>query len=157
MFRNTTAATPADEDQVLMNAIPLSVLELDIPTPTVGWGVELDRLGVAIVIDDIGRRCVSRAAARELITEHRENEARKARLREETEQRAIAADRQFRAQLSSGVPWYAMPAGVDPARALMEAELDAEYAGRRRRRSVLEDALDRTETLEFHSLQEEQP
>jgi hypothetical protein len=118
--------------------IPLAVFELDYPTPPLGWAAELGRRGVAIVLDDIGRPSIPRAAARDLLTEHRENEARKARLREEIERRAIAADEARRAALPKGIPAGAVPEGVSAGQLMM---LSDPMQGSRRQ-SVLEHALE---------------
>ena len=57
--------------------VPLSVLELDLPAPTTGWLIELDRRHIPIILDDLGRRAISRDDARVLLAEQRENERRK--------------------------------------------------------------------------------
>jgi hypothetical protein len=154
MFRSTVTAPAPPADVVdTSDLIPLSVLELDLPAPATGWLIELDRRGIAVVADDIGRDSLTKDDARELITEHRENEARKARHREETERRAIEADQQWRAQLSPGIPWYEIPAGVTAAEMWAQAEHDA----RPKRRSLLEDALANTGSMEYHPLRDEEP
>src|SRR5512132_4054269 len=99
--------------------VPLSELERDLPAPAAGWAAELDRRGVAVVTDDLGRAAVDRATARALFAEHRENEARKARRREEIEQRVIAADEARRAALPKGIPVNAVPTGVSAAELMM--------------------------------------
>jgi hypothetical protein len=130
--------------------IPLAVFELDYPTPPAGWAAELNRRGVAIVLDDIGRPSIPRAAARDLLTEHREEEARKARHREEIERRAIEADRAFRAQLSRGIPADAVPVGMTAAQLMMAADPMDE---RSQRESVLQHALRyRDGAIVYHSI-----
>jgi ParB-like chromosome segregation protein Spo0J len=135
--------------------IALSHLALDLEVPAAGWRAYLADRGVAVVVDDLGRPSITRGAARELITEHqrqhRENEARKARVREEAEARAIAADQQFRAQLNTGIPWYEIPAGVTAAEMWAQQEKDS----RPKRRTVLEDALAGDGSLIYHPLQDE--
>jgi hypothetical protein len=130
--------------------IPLSVLALDHPAPALGWDAEMARRGIPVELDDIGRPCIGRDSARALLAERREQQEAAARHREEVEQRAIEADRRFRARLRPGVPASLIPAGVAPARALMEAEQDAEA------RSLLDAMLDGTgDTMIYHSLADE--
>jgi hypothetical protein len=117
--------------------VPLSTLGLDLAAPAAGWAVELDRRGIPVEPDDLGRPSISRAAARELFAEHREDEARKARHREETERQAIEADRRFRAGLPGGIRSDAVPAGVTAAQLMM---LSDPMQGSRRQ-SVLEHSL----------------
>ena len=100
MFRTPVAEPDAPAPVQAVDTIPLSHLELDLPAPITGWLIELDRRGIQVVSDDIGRPSVSRDNARVLIAEHHQNEARKARMREEAEQAAIEADQQWRAQLA---------------------------------------------------------
>jgi hypothetical protein len=127
--------------------IPLSVLQLDLAAAGVGGlPAYLVGRGIAIKLDDIGRECVTRAAARDLLAEQRESEARKARKREEAERQAAERDREWRAQLHRGIPAGLIPEGVAPAAAMLQAAHDA----RPRRRSMLEDALDGSGTV-FHS------
>jgi hypothetical protein len=118
--------------------VPLSVIALDLPAPAAGWAFELERRGIPIVLDDIGRPSISRDAARDLLTEHCENEARTARQWEEIEQRAIEADQRFRASLPAGIRSDAVPEGVSAAELMM---LSDPMQGARRQ-SVLEHALE---------------
>ena len=62
-------------------------------------------------------------------------EAQMARHREAVERQAIELDQQRRAQLSPGVPWFMIPAGVSPAQAMAQAGRDAEPRRVSRRRS----------------------
>ena len=39
--------------------VPLSVLELDLPAPTIGWAAGLAEKGIGTVLDDLGRLCVA--------------------------------------------------------------------------------------------------
>ena len=114
--------------------VPLDYLELSLPAPTTGWHLELDRRGIPIETDDIGRECISRADARELILERRESEAR-ARAAAERNDAAIEARRL--AQLIPGTPWHEIPEGVTAAEMWAQREKDA----RPRRESVLDHAL----------------
>jgi hypothetical protein len=120
-------------------AVPLTELERDLPAPAAGgWAAELDRRGVAVVADDLGRPSVDRATARVLFAEHRESEARTARKRAELERRAVEADQRFRASLPGGVPADQVPEGVSAGLAMMLAD---PMQGPRRQ-SVLEHALE---------------
>ena len=90
------------------------------------------------MLDDIGRPSISRDAARDLLTERREQEAAAARHREAVEQRAIEADRRFRAALPGGVSAATVPPGVSAAELLM---LSDPFPSKRRQ-SVLEHSLE---------------
>jgi len=104
--------------------IPLSYLALDYERPVgVDWAAELTARGVAVVVDDLGRKCISRAAARELFAERREAEARQ---REQQTRIDIEHERLRLSRVSSGIPWYDIPAGVLPAAAMAQAARDAE-------------------------------
>ena len=118
--------------------ITLSVLELDCPSPPGGWVSELARRGIVVQEDDLGRAAIARVAARGLLTEHRENEARKARHRAEMERQAVEADRAFRAQLPRGIPVDAVPEGLTAAQLMMLSDPTGEE---QERESVLEHSL----------------
>jgi hypothetical protein len=155
MFKTTPATEPAPVEVALDELIPLSVLELDLPAPAAGWLMELDRRGIEVVTDDLGRAAISRDNARQLFTEQREAEARQRELAEQRDREAMERERAFRTALPKGVPWYELPAGMSPAEALMRTGLEAE-----RPRSVYTTLLDaelsgRNETLVYHSLQED--
>jgi hypothetical protein len=60
--------------------IPLVELELSLPAPVEGWTVFLAGRDIAITTDDIGRPASARVDARQLLTEQREHEARKAEM-----------------------------------------------------------------------------
>jgi hypothetical protein len=154
MFRTAPGAEPAS---VVMASppsepVPLSVLELDLPAPTTGWVAYLTERHIPILTDDLGRSAIRRDDARELLTEHREQrEATEARKREalaRQEQAAIEADKQFRAQLARGLPWYEIPDGVTAAEAWRPADLAAQP----KRKSLLEEALSNSGTLTYHAL-----
>jgi hypothetical protein len=55
-------------------------------------------------LDNVGRRSISRADARQLLSERRENEIRQREIAERQERQAIERDRQWREQLRSPVP-----------------------------------------------------
>jgi hypothetical protein len=118
--------------------IPLSELARDLPEPADGWAAELERRGVAVFEDDLGRPAVDRATARVLFAEHREQQEAAARRRAEIEQRVIAADEARRAALPKGIPASSVPPGVSAAELMM---LSDPMPGSRRQ-SVLEHALE---------------
>jgi hypothetical protein len=147
MFRSPVAADPPFSTNVEpaeqggnhgCHLIPLSVLELDLAAPPLGWNVYLAGRGIAVVDDDIGRPAVARADARMLIAEQREAEVRRREKAAELEQQAVEADQRRRAQIWRGVPAGLLPADVHPARAMLEASRDAR---RPRRVSPLQEAL----------------
>jgi hypothetical protein len=118
--------------------IPLSILELDLPAPSVGgWHHYLAECGIAIVVDDIGRDAIGRADAARLLGEKRAAEQRAREIASANEAQAIEADQAFRAQLWGGVRADRMPSDARPADVMLAAARDAEP----RRRSVLEDSL----------------
>jgi hypothetical protein len=119
--------------------LSLSHLELDLPAPTIGWAAGLAEKGVDIVTDDLGRACVARSDAKRLFDEQREAEARKREALARIEQEAVEKDRQPRAQIPRGLPWFEVPMGLTPAEALVATDPDRDK--RPRRTSVLEDAL----------------
>jgi hypothetical protein len=137
------ALTQTAADAVPADLIPLSHLALDLAEPAIGWAACLAERGISVQVDDVGRLSVSRADARRLFAERAEVEARQREVMERNEQRAIEADRAFRAGLPAGVPWYQMPDGVLPVHALTAAAA----AERPRRTSVLQDALAHGETV----------
>jgi hypothetical protein len=118
--------------------VPLTELERDLPVPAGGWSAELDRRGVAVVLDDLGRAAVDRATARVLFTEHHEAEARKARKQAELNRRAVEADQRFRASLPAGIPAGMVQEGISGGMLMM---LSDPMQGSRRQ-SVLEHALE---------------
>jgi hypothetical protein len=134
--------------------IPISHLELDLPAPTTGWLIELDRRHITVIDDDLGRKAISRSDARQLFGEHLEDEARRNRHREETERRAIEADQRFRSQIAAGIPFDAVPAGMTAAELMMASDPMSEGS---RRESVLEHALaHQAGAIVYHPLQEDQ-
>jgi hypothetical protein len=121
----------------------LSHLSLDLEELPIGWVAYLNNIGVEIVEDSIGRSAVSSVDARMLIAE-----VRKAEKRAALERHAVESDQQFRAQLWSGVPADRLPPDVHPAAVMLQVSRDAQP----KRKSVLQEALSRTDTLTFHSL-----
>jgi hypothetical protein len=129
-------------------AVPLSELALDLPAPAVGWVAELERRGVAVIEDDLGRLAVDRATARSLFAEHRQQQEEAARRREELEQRLIAADEARRAAIPKGVPLSEVPTGMTAAELLMSSD---PMQGPRRE-SVLEHALSNRGGAVYHPI-----
>jgi hypothetical protein len=104
---------------------------------------ELVGRGVEVVFDDLGRRCVSRDAARRLFAERAASEARRVEV-----QRRV--DEGF-AKSAAGVP-RGVPA-LEGASAF-ESMLAASPPDRpRRRQSVLEHALTNDGVLEYHPIE----
>jgi hypothetical protein len=142
MFRNAAPVTEPDAPDdvgtaVPTNLIPLSVLQLDLDPPAGGWDAYLTGRGVGIAVDDIGRKAISRADARQLFDEKREAEARAREIAQRQEHRAVERDRAFRAALPTGLHWTELPPGVSAAEVWAAAERDAQP----KRRTPLEDAL----------------
>jgi hypothetical protein len=67
---------------------------------------------------------------------------------ERQEQRFIEQEAQRQAGLHRGVPWYAIPDGVAPAAAMLQASKDAQP----RRVTPLQEALSQSGTLTFHPI-----
>jgi hypothetical protein len=153
MFRNSPPAVePAPVEVAPVDlTIPLSHLSLDVDEPNGGWTVYLTGRGIEVVSDHIGRSAISTADAKQLLDERREAEVRAQEIARRQESAFVAADQEFRARLPKGLPWYAFPDGVSPQEAWAQAEKDAQP----KRRTLLEDAFAREETLVFHSLQGE--
>jgi hypothetical protein len=125
-------------------------LERDLPAPAAGWAAELDRRGVAVVADDLGRAAIDRATARAIYAEARSQQEAAARRRAEIEQRVIAADEARRAALPKGIPVGAVPEGMSAGQLMMLS--DPERQGSRRQ-SVLEHALQHPSgALVYHPL-----
>jgi hypothetical protein len=151
MFRNSAAAVddlPQTGDEPAADLVPVSHLELDLAAPVDGWLAELERRGVEIVEDDIGRQAVARDVARMLISEHRENLARQREAVERNERLAEQRDREFRARLWGGIPADHLPIGVAPAAAMLQAAKDLQP----KRMTPLQHALSNTGEMVYHSL-----
>jgi hypothetical protein len=147
MFRTMPDTEPTPAEVPPADLIPLSVLGLDVAEPITGWEPFLTVRNIPTVFDDVGRKAVSRADARTLIAEHREQqeaaEAHQRAVRERQEAAAVEADQRFRAQLPSGIPWLDLPPGVTAAEVWAATEKNA----RPRRRTVLEDSLEHQGTV----------
>jgi hypothetical protein len=104
--------------------IPLSILELDLPAPTIGWAAGLAEKGIGTVLDDLGRLCVSRANARRLFEEKRAAEEHAREVRARNERAAVEADRVRRASMPKGLAWHEVPIGLTPAEAMVAGDPD---------------------------------
>jgi hypothetical protein len=124
------APDAVDHPAVPTEPVPLSVLELDLPAPTTGWLIELDRRNIEIVLDDLGRTSIARADAKMLLHEQRENERRQREAAEARDRAAVEADKAWRSQLSRGVSWLDMPPGVAPAAAMLAVDEDSRVSVR---------------------------
>jgi hypothetical protein len=123
--------------------IPLSVLGLDLAPSTAGWAADLAARGFSVELDDVGRLAVSREVARQLMAEKRESEQK---ARDAGVARDAEFERQRQANLPRGIPWYQIAPGQTPAEALIAA---GGGDGRPRRRSVIEDPLDRNSSVMY--------
>jgi hypothetical protein len=128
--------------------VPLSELERDLPAPADGWAAELDRRGVVVIEDDLGRASVERWVARNLFAEQREQQEVAARRRAAAEQRAIEAHQKFRDSLPGGIPVSAEVPGLTPAQLMMAAD---PMRGARRE-NPLEHALQNSGSAVYHPL-----
>jgi hypothetical protein len=148
MFKTTPAAEPAPVVEVEpVDLIPLSVLGLDVAEPTTGWTAYLTGRGIPIVLDDVGRKSVSRADARQLFDEKHESEARRREAVARREREAIEADQLRRAALYKGVSAELLPVGVSAGDAMAAAALAAEP----KRTTPLQEALS-GESMRYHRL-----
>ena len=103
--------------------------------------------GIEIVLDDLGRSCISRADAKTLFIEQREGEARKREMLDRNEQRAIEQDRLRRALIWRGLPAVDLPYGVSASSAMLQAARDAQP----KRMGVLQEAL-AGESMTYHPI-----
>ena len=157
MFRSPVVADPpprvevdpsAQDCAVAEQLVPLSVLELDLAAPVEGWPTFLAARGVEIVLDDLGRAAIARGDARRLFTERRESEARGREKAAELERQVIEQDRQRLALIYKGVPADAVPVGVHPSTAMLQAAHDAQP----RRASMVEEAFSNSGETTFHPM-----
>jgi hypothetical protein len=158
MFRNTApVAEPAEIEQGDSgrnhdaDLIPLSILALDLEAPAGDWAAYLAGQGVSIAFDDVGRRAISREAAKKLLDAQRQNEIRRQDQAARLEAEAVEKDRQRRAQLPKGLAWHEVPVGLSPAMAMVAGDPDRD--SRPKRTSVLEESLSRG-TLTLHPISE---
>jgi len=127
--------------------IPVSVLALDLPTPTTGWEADLAGRGIRLRPDDLGRPSITQEAARRLFVEHRESQVR---AREVAARNDAQVEAQRLASVRPGIPWWEIPEGVTPAEAMTAGD---KMSGPRRR-TPLEDALSGNGTT-FHPIRSE--
>ena len=102
-----------------------------------------------VVLDDLGRRCVSRETARRLFSERAEAERRQREAQQRHE--AELAEQVANNRPPAGVPADQIPDGVSPAAAMLQAALDAEP----RRQSVLDDALANRDGIVYRPIDRE--
>jgi hypothetical protein len=148
MFKTTPAAEPAPIVTPPADLVPISHLALDLPEPSVGWLIELDRRHIDVLVDDIGRKAISRSDARGLLDERREDELRRQEAAARNEARAVEQDRLRRASIWRGLPAVDLPVGVSASSAMLQAAKDSEP----KRMSPLQEALS-GESLTYHSYQ----
>jgi hypothetical protein len=151
MFRTVPPVEPTRDATATDVLIPLSHLALDLPAPVEGWPNFLGIRGIAIRPDHIGRDAISSHDASRLIGEQREAEIRRQKLAKLADEEAVEADRQRRAQIWQGVPWYEIPDGVPPVVAMTAA---AKAAQPRRTPSHTEWLFGEVDdTMIYHSLE----
>jgi hypothetical protein len=107
------------------------------------------RLDGEVVLDDIGRRCVTRSTARGLFTERDEAERRRCEV--EQRRQAEAVEQAARNRPWAGVSAASVPDGVSAATVMLAAAKDAGP----RRQSVLDHALANEGQVEFHPVAQE--
>ena len=129
--------------------IPLSILELDLPAPPIGWAAGLAEHGISIVFDDIGRRAISRADAKQLFDAQRQDQIRRRDHAARLEQAAVEQDQLRRANLPTGIP--ADPGGLAPVAAMVLAGESSAPRAKSVREQLLERELGSGESLVFHS------
>ena len=95
---------PGPDRRVYDDLIPLSHLGLELDTPPNGWVLHLERRGIAVLTDDIGRRAISRSDAKQLLDEKHAEDVRKAAFRALREREAVEADQRRRATRPPKVP-----------------------------------------------------
>jgi hypothetical protein len=134
-----------------VDMVPLSALVVE----GFGWGglvaSPLDAIAVLagqlegeVVLDDLGRRCVSREVARGLFAARAEAEVKAREVRERLE--AEYLERAAANPVWTGIPADRVPDGVWAAAAMLQAAKDEQP----RRRSVLEHALTNDGSIEYH-------
>jgi hypothetical protein len=147
MFRSLPSVEQPPTHAALPEPVPLSVLELDHPTPGEGWASYLHERNIPVGEDDLGRPSIARVDARQLLAEARKSELRKREALAQQEQAAVEADRVKFAQIWKGVDADSLPAGVSAGDAMIAAAI----AGRPKRQSPLEAALSNSPSMEYHA------
>jgi hypothetical protein len=155
MFR-TPPAVPRDDD-TQADLIPVACLTSEgfghspyTVTPKDAVDALAAQLGDAVVLDSVGRRCVTRATAQQLFSsradaERRQREAHRRPRVELAEHAALYVHR-------PGVPADRIPDDVTPAAAMLQAAKDAEP----RRQSVLEHALTNEGAIVYHPIAQDE-
>ena len=144
MFKTTSLSRPATWTRpTTLFRSACSRCTLDAPSVG-GWDVYLAGRGITVVVDDIGRKSITRSDARRLFDERREAEARQ---QEDVKRRDGEIGAQRVAGLRRGVPWYEVPDGVLPVVAMTAADRDAQP----KRLSPLQEQL-AGETMTYHRL-----
>jgi hypothetical protein len=153
MFRIPATDLPSPAAIDPADLVPLAELVAEgfgygspyVATPRDAIDVLAHQLGDQVILDDIGRRCVTRSTAGRMFTERAEAERRQREVqdRNEAQRHAMATANVPR----RGVPADRIPPDVLPVSAMLQAARDNEP----RRRSVLEEALDNG-PLTYHSL-----
>jgi hypothetical protein len=147
MFRNLPSVAQPATHTALPEPVLLSVLSLDLPVPGEGWASYLRGRNIPVGEDDLGLPAISRDDARVLIAEQRKAEQRKREALARQEQRAIEADRVKFAQIWKGVDADTLPVGVSAGDAMIAAAQSA----RPKRRSLVEETLSNSPTMEYHA------
>jgi hypothetical protein len=143
MSDNNYLRVPAGEP------VPLSHLELDLPAPAQGWAAYLAEMGIQLQVDDIGRLSLARVDAKQLFAERAAAEQKAREVAAENERAAIEKDRQFRAALNPGIPWWHFDgASYGQAVAAVEAAQQPQRVP-----TAGEWLFNQTDTMVFHSLE----
>ena len=146
VMRSTGANTPVHD----ASPVPLSILKLDLD-PGEEWATFLGRRAIAIIPDSLGRDSIGHDAARRLLDDRRADELRQRKLAALRQEQEEEADKLRRAQIWTGLSADAIPVGVHPATAMLQASKDAQP----RRTTPLEEAFSGN-TLTFHSYGEQE-
>ena len=147
MFGTKTDIEPAPVVvETADDLIPLSHFALDHPQPPEGWSNFLGRQGITLRPDDIGRDSIRRHDAQMLLHEQRASQLRAVKRHQLAEAEAVEADQRRRALIWKGVSADAIPVGVHPATAMLQAAKDAQP----KRLSPLEESLS-GESMVYHT------
>jgi hypothetical protein len=151
MFSKTTPAAEVIstvEKEPSEPLVPLSHFALDHPQPPEGWSNFLGRRGITLRPDDIGRDSIRRSDAQMLLHEQRAEQLRQRKLAALRQEQEEEADKLRRSQIWTGLSADAIPIGVHPAAAMLQASKDA----RPRRSTPLEHALSNEGGVVFHPI-----
>ena len=158
MFRIPATDLPAPAATDPADLVPLADLAAEgfgygsryVKTPPDAIDALAHQLGDQVILDDIGRRCVTRSTAGRMFTERAEAERRQREVQDRNEAQLYATPSANVPR--RGVPADRIPSDVLPAAAMLQAARDNEP----RRRSVLEEALDNDESLTYHPIRNEE-